>query len=296
MVSIVIPTYKRSSYLCNAIESALAQSYSDIEIIIVDDNGLGTEYQKQTEQMIEKYRDDGRIKYLPLEKNSGGAMARNAGINAANGEFIAFLDDDDEYLPEKTEIQVAKMQKNGWDVSVMDGATYNEKGELLSRKIQMLRNGMTPDELMVVHLMYHISGTNTFMFKAEAIRRIGGFMNIAACQEYMLMMRVLEAELSIGYINKTLIRNYIRSGERLSTGVKKYKSEKIMYKAKKEHFSCLTHSQRRYVSCRHYGVLGYVQMKRKKYLSALFYLVCAGVCSPIGALNIFKEYKGKFLQ
>lgn len=295
-VSIIIPTYKRSVYLCNAIDSALAQTYTELEIIVVDDNGIGTQFQQETEKLMEKYKHESRVTYLPLEKNCGGAVARNAGINAATGELIAFLDDDDEYLPEKIEVQVSQMQKKGWDVSVMDGATYNEKDELLSRKIQRIKNGMSKEELMAVHLMYHISGTNTFMFRAQAIRAIGGFMDIVACQEYMLMMKALEAGLTVGYINETLIKNYIREGERLSTGEKKYKAEKIMYSAKKKHFDCLKPRQRRFVSCRHYGVLGYVQLKRKKYFSALSYLAAAVFCSPAGAYSIFKEYKGKLMQ
>ena len=295
-VSVITPTYKRSDYLCKAIDSVLSQTYTNIEVIVVDDNGNDSPFRKTTAETMKKYESDSRVKYIPLDKNCGGAMARNAGIEAATGDYIAFLDDDDEYLPEKLEVQVAEMEKNGWDASVMDGATYNEKEELLSRKTQMIRNGMSHKELMVTHLMYHISGTNTFMFKSEAIRKIGGFMDIVACQEYMLMLRALDGGLTIGYIDKTLIKNYIREGERLSSGEKKFIAEKIMYSHKKEHFSYLTFFQKRYIMCRHYGVLFYVQLKRKKYPSALWNLSLAVLSSPKGAYGIYKDYKGKLMQ
>ncbi len=295
-VSVITPTYKRCDYLSGAIESVLNQTYKNIEIIVVDDNGDGSEYREKTKELMQKYADDERVIYLTPHENRGGAMARNAGIDAASGDLIAFLDDDDLYLPNKLEVQVAAMTANGWDCSVMDGATYDENEKLLSEKHQQLRNGMTSDELMRVHLMYHISGTNTFMFKADAIRKIGGFTDIVACQEYMLMLKALKAGLNLGYIPEILIKNYIRSGERLSTGNKKYVAEKIMYSAKKENFSILSFSEKGYVRCRHYGVLFYVQLKQKKLFSALGYAIVTLLCSPKGMFEILGDYKGKLFK
>lgn len=291
-ISVVIPTYKRSDYLCKAIDSVLAQTYPNFEIIVVDDNGDDSPYRETTKETMQKYAEDPRVRYLPQPENKGGAVARNVGIGAAEGEFITFLDDDDEYLPEKLAVQIAEMKKNGWDASVMDAATYNPKGELLTRKIQKIENGMSRDELMRVHLLYHITNTNSFMFRAESIRKFGGFMDIVACQEYMLIMRALEADLTIGYIPKSLVKNYIY-GERLSTGEKKLIAENIMIKEKRKHFHLLTGKEKRYVLCRHYGVLFYVQLKRKKYASALKYLVQSVFSSPKGAYSIFEDYKGK---
>lgn len=295
-VSIITPTYKRSDYLKNAIDSVLNQTYKNIEIIVVDDNGNESPYRETTAKLMEAYKDDERVRYLPLEKNVGAAMARNAGIEVAEGEFITFLDDDDEYLPKKIEVQLKAMQENGWDASVMDGATYNENGDLLSIKTQQIRNGMSQKELIVVHMIHQITGTNSFMFKKEAIRKIGGFMKIVACEEFMLMMTALENGFSIGCISQTLIKNYIREGERLSTGEKKYVSEKIMYSYKKKYFSYLTYSERRKVASRHFGVLGYVQLKRKKYLPSLFYFGLSALNSPTHAYGIYKNYKGKLMQ
>lgn len=103
LVSVIIPTYKRAPFLRRAIESIKNQTYSDIEVIVVDDNGVETTYQKETEQVIDDMRKSIDINYIIQPKNSGGAVARNVGIRASHGEYITFLDDDDFYLPNRVE-------------------------------------------------------------------------------------------------------------------------------------------------------------------------------------------------
>jgi len=98
MVSVVIPTYNRAPYVTMAIESALAQSYQDYEIIVVDDGSTDG-----TRDVLEPYRD--RIRYM-YQDNKGVSAARNTGIQESRGEWIAFLDSDDEWLPNKLEIQI----------------------------------------------------------------------------------------------------------------------------------------------------------------------------------------------
>ncbi len=97
LVSIVIPTYNRSFLLERAIKSVLAQTYQDIELIIVDDNSTDN-----TQDVVLKFQDS-RIHYIRHSKNKGPSAACNSGIKKSSGEFIGFLDDDDEYLPDKIE-------------------------------------------------------------------------------------------------------------------------------------------------------------------------------------------------
>lgn len=107
LVSIIIPTYKGSDKICNAVDSVLAQTYDNIEVIVVDDNGMGSTEQKSTEEKMGKYMNNAKVKYIAHEVNKNGAAARNTGIRASKGEFLGFLDDDDVFLPKKTEEQVA---------------------------------------------------------------------------------------------------------------------------------------------------------------------------------------------
>src|SRR4030042_5052103 len=104
-VSIIIPTYNRAHLVMRAINSVLDQSFQDFEIIIVDDAS-----RDNTEKMVSGIRDK-RIFYIRHEKNRGGSAARNTGIKQARGEYIAFLDSDDEWLPEKLEKQLKVLEQ-----------------------------------------------------------------------------------------------------------------------------------------------------------------------------------------
>ncbi len=105
LVSVIIPTYRRPRELLVAVRSALAQTYSPVEVIVVHD-GPDAETRATIEALPEFLASDGRLRYLELPENRGPAEARNAGIRAARGEWFSFSDDDDEILPEKTAEQM----------------------------------------------------------------------------------------------------------------------------------------------------------------------------------------------
>ena len=94
-VSVVIPTYNSSQFIVETLESVFAQTYKDYEIIVVDDGSTDN-----TKEVLQPYTS--RIKYI-YKENGGPASARNVGIKSAQGEYIAFLDSDDRWLPEKLE-------------------------------------------------------------------------------------------------------------------------------------------------------------------------------------------------
>lgn len=108
MVSVIVPTYQRANSVVKAVSSILEQEFKDLEVIVVDDHSSDT-----TRDIIQNLQNnDSRIKYLYLEKNGGPGGARNAGVAAARGEFIAFLDSDDEWKPGKLGKQVEFLQAN----------------------------------------------------------------------------------------------------------------------------------------------------------------------------------------
>lgn len=102
MVSVIIPTYNARQYICRAVDSALAQTYQDIEIIVVDDGSTD-----DTVGVLKKY--GGKVRILS-QKNSGPSAARNKGIREARGQYIAFLDSDDRWASEKLEKQLGVIQ------------------------------------------------------------------------------------------------------------------------------------------------------------------------------------------
>ena len=112
LVSIIIPTYKRSKYIERTIESVLKQSYKNIELIIVDDNDPKTCYREETEKIMENYKKYKNIKYIKHVKNMNGCAARNTGLKQANGKYICFLDDDDIIYQNKIKEQVEFLEKN----------------------------------------------------------------------------------------------------------------------------------------------------------------------------------------
>ena len=127
MISVIITTYKRTpDIVLRAVSSVVAQTFGDWELIIVDDSPETWEIRPQIRLAVEKIaNEDLRIKYIPHDKNSGACAARNTGIMHAKGEYIAFLDDDDEWVPEKLEKQLDILQKSGDNVAlVYCGSVY----------------------------------------------------------------------------------------------------------------------------------------------------------------------------
>lgn len=293
MITVITPTYNRAEYLRTAIDSVLSQTYLDWELLVVDDNKPDSDARKATAEVMSHYTDP-RIRYIQNEKNVGGAAARNIGIAQAKGEYTAFLDDDDMYLPDRLRVQVEAMKEHDWDVCVMDGATFKyETGEPVSERHQHLWDGMTNVELIRSHLMYHISGTNSFMFRTDFIRKIGGFDIVPSCQEYILMQKALDAKPRFGYLPVTLIKNFQHDGDQISTGSKKLTGQKMLIENKKKYFNLLTRKERQQVLCRHHGVLFFVYFKMHKYMYAAWEAFLCFFSSPINAIMWVKEYKGK---
>ena len=110
LVSVIIPTYKRPDRLANAIHSVLNQTYHNVEVIVVDDNNPNTEERMRTETIMEQFSENAKVKYIRHECNKNGSAARNTGARSSNGEYLAFLDDDDEYLPHRLESMVTRLE------------------------------------------------------------------------------------------------------------------------------------------------------------------------------------------
>jgi len=125
-VSVIIPTYNRAEFVTKAIDSILVQTYRDYEIIVVDDGSTD-----KTQQVLEPYLD--KISYIHQD-NAGVSAARNRGVVEAKGQWIAFLDSDDQWLPEKLSVQVAAVQKNpNLYLHTTDAILLNEYGERVSQ-------------------------------------------------------------------------------------------------------------------------------------------------------------------
>ncbi len=114
IVSIIMPSYNTASYIGASIDSVISQTYPHWELIIVDDCSTD-----ETDAVVASYTD-GRIRYIKNVKNSGAAVSRNRALREAKGKWIAFLDSDDLWLPEKLEKQLAFMKANGYKFTYTD--------------------------------------------------------------------------------------------------------------------------------------------------------------------------------
>lgn len=105
-VSVLIPTYHSGETLLRAVQSVLDQSYGNTEAIVVDDNDPADPFRKSTEDLMARFADEPRVRYIRHAENRNGAAARNTAFAHSDGDYITFLDDDDFYYPRKVEVQV----------------------------------------------------------------------------------------------------------------------------------------------------------------------------------------------
>lgn len=129
LVSIITPSFNSEDYIKKTIDSVIAQTYENWELIISDDFSSDA-----TREIIKKYaKKDDRISYIFLEKNSGAAISRNKAIEMAKGRFIAFLDSDDTWNPEKLQIQIKFMLDNDVAFSYTSFTRVTETGEKIKK-------------------------------------------------------------------------------------------------------------------------------------------------------------------
>lgn len=124
LVSIIMPSYNTAEYITESIQSVLSQTYTEWELIIVDDCSSDN-----TDDVVEPFLSDKRIKYFKNEKNSGAAVSRNRALREAKGRWIAFLDSDDLWAVDKLEKQIKFMEDHGYHFSYTNYEEINESGE-----------------------------------------------------------------------------------------------------------------------------------------------------------------------
>lgn len=195
LVSIVIATYNMADFLPLAIQSALAQTYRNIEVLIVDDGSTD-----RTAEAVAPFLADSRVRYR-TQRNGGQAVAKNSGIRESIGDYIAFLDADDLWTPDKLEAQIplfAASQAVGVVYSAF--AYIDEKGNLVPNVPYKLHSGRVTRPL----LMSNFVGFGTSVVKRECFERLGLFKeNLRMGIDYDLWLR-FSTQYEFDYVNRTL--------------------------------------------------------------------------------------------
>jgi glycosyltransferase involved in cell wall biosynthesis len=299
LVSVIVATYRRGDTLRRTLLSLANQTYSYIELVVVDDNA-DKDWNAKVEEIIDNIKSQfkNRIIYIKNKKNKGAAETRNIGINRASGDYVTFLDDDDIYLPNKVKNQVEHMINNNSDYSLTDIYLYDENEKLVEKRKRNYIKDVTKASLLRYHLMYHMTGTDTIMFRKKYLLSINGFSPINVGDEFYLMKKAIEGSGKFSYLPLCDVKAYVHKDTNgLSSGESKINGEKQLYKYKKGYFSNLSFSDIQYVRMRHYLVIAYAELRQSSYAMFMLNTFKSFVSSPLGfvkmALSILNQRKNE---
>lgn len=216
LVTAVITTYKREpDIVIRAVKSVLNQTYNNLELVVVNDYPEGKELSQMLSDALTELGDS-RVKYVCHNKNSGACAARNTGIINGNGEFVALLDDDDEWMPEKIETMINAFSE---DTGLVYSSFYlgdPKNGKVVTRGT---KSGYIQKEMLCKNL---VSGTSMPMIRRKCFDDCGMFdVNLLSSQDYDMWMRIT-LKYPVVYIAKPLtIRHF--SDECITTNANKRK-------------------------------------------------------------------------
>ncbi|MET3697027.1 glycosyltransferase involved in cell wall bisynthesis [Bacillus oleivorans] len=213
LVSIIMPAFNCGDFIGITLDSVIAQTYQNWEVIVIDDCSTDN-----TEEVVKTYSSmDTRIKYYKLDKNSGAAVARNKAIDLANGKYMAFLDSDDVWFPEKLTKQISFMKEHGYNFTCTSYTKIDEQGNYLNRTIKSQRKSDYDGILKTC------PGNSTVIYDAM---NLGKFKipNIKKRNDYVMWLQVVKKEKYLYGLEEPLGSHRIRKG-----GISKKKSSLVSY-------------------------------------------------------------------
>lgn len=255
LVSVVIPTYRRSDMLTRAIDSVLGQTYTNVECIVVNDNIVGDEHSLVLYENLKAYENDPRFRFLEQEKHINGAAARNVGIRAAKGEYIAFLDDDDYWEKEKLQLQVdwLKAHDETW------GAVSCLSRTLLNGKLRMASLPYPTGNILMDILCRRTGlGTGAVLIRRNVLDEAGYFDESLLRHQDLQLFACLAAETKIGLVKKNLYNIEVRDAQNRPDPEKLTKVKGAYFASIQEIMDSLTAAQRKRVYVMHNFESAYV--------------------------------------
>ena len=197
LVSIIMPSWNTASFIAESIQCVIDQTYQEWELLIVDDCSSDN-----TDEVVASFLNDKRIKYFHNEKNSGAALTRNRAMREAQGEWIAFLDSDDLWMPEKLEKQLDFMNKNGYVLSFTEYEKIDEEDKPLNIYV-------SGPETVNKRKMYNYDyiGQLTMMYSAKHFGLIQ-IKDIKKNNDYAIRLQLFKKPDTIAYLLKENLAKY----------------------------------------------------------------------------------------
>lgn len=322
-ISIIIPTYNSSRYITDAVISILQQTYKNLEIIIIDDGS-----RDNTKDILSPYFEKSNVQYI-YQKNLGPSSARNTGIKAAKGEFIAFLDSDDVLLPESLAQRIFFMEKYT-DVSFVFGDFYveNPKAHIIDTPFLRGKNMLSKvlsaierqdDAYYIFNSLYKeiairenlFPSTCSVMIKRRCFEEVGYFdLSLRAGEDTKMWLKLI-SKYRVGYIDEPQFI-YKRYRSTLSCDTERYCTDYIKYFTEmlNEEF-CNDNTKGAKIKqkiCEHYFMLGYYFLQNRltkkarinfikslkykpMFFKSCFYLLISLL--PLKTFDLFKRIKNK---
>lgn len=243
MVSVIIPSYNREKTIERAVMSVLNQTYKDLELIVVDDCS-----KDNTVEVLKSIKDD-RFKIIELEKNSGACVARNVGVENAQGDYIAFQDSDDEWLLDKLEKQMAIFEKENVDLVF---CAFNRLGLGKNLTCPKLSEGIVERKTLLEDSRI---STQTLIGKKECFENVKFDPEMPRLQDYDITIR-LSKKYSIYFVNKPLVNMYVQNDSISISKNKMIRAETIIFSKYKDDIE-------KYKDFKYHNMLGLASAKRK---------------------------------
>lgn len=271
IVSVVIPTYKRTDTLQRAINCVLNQTYKDIEVLVVDDNTPGDQYSVELKNLVDEISND-RVRLITQEEHINGAKARNVGIENARGEYIAFLDDDDEWLPDKIEKQLDYLSKNEelFGCSVL----YNEF------KNGVLVHSCPPysaDNLFQKIFRREVAVfTSTVLLKRECLIKSGMFdISLRRHQDLQMLLRFTK-DYKMGVLPEYLVKLHLDSTINRPDADAIVKVKENFFRSVADLYDGCNKTEKRLIKSAHCYEVMFAALKQKRLLMSFSYFLKAG--------------------
>ncbi|WP_018479669.1 glycosyltransferase family 2 protein [Pontibacter roseus] len=221
LVSVIIPTYKRSEFILRALKSVINQTYKNIEILIVDDNNGNNEHRIKTKLKLESYIKSGLVTYIEHNQNKGLSAARNTGIQESKGTYLAFLDDDDEWLNDKIRVQIDKFATLPEDYALVYGAFKQIDQNTGNQKIIVPKY---KGDLSKILGLNYIGPPSMVLCKKHAILNIDCFDEMFKSREDIDMYFRLSKKYKVSFVDNVLMNYYVHTDT-----MSKIYSDKLVY-------------------------------------------------------------------